>query len=139
MYAVPASRIATESPPAGRGFPPRCGLLVVGHGTADEVGAAETARVAALVAAALPGVPVTLGFLEVIGPTIGDGLAHLAARGCHEVVATPLLLFEAGHAKRDVPEAIAGPAAARGMTVRLAGPLGCHPAIVRLSVARRQA
>jgi len=139
MHSFPASLDAPVPSPAGRSFPPGCGLLVVGHGTADTVGAAETARVAELVAVALPGVPVALGFLEVIGPTIGDGLAQLADRGCREVVAAPLLLFAAGHAKRDVPDAIAGAAATLGIAVRLAGPFGCHPAIVRLARERRLA
>ena len=125
----------------GLGFGPGSarGVLVVGHGTADPVGAAETQRVSELVAEALPGVPVALGFLEVIGPTIAEALATLAAAGCREVVAAPLLLFEAGHAKRDVPEAIAAPAAELGLRVSRAGPLGCHPAIVELSRSRRQA
>jgi sirohydrochlorin cobaltochelatase len=125
----------------GLGFGPGStrGVLVVGHGTADPVGAAETQRVSQLVAEALPGVPVALGFLEVIGPTIAEALAKLAAAGCREVVAAPLLLFEAGHAKRDVPEAIAAPAAELGLRVSRAGPLGCHPAIVELSRRRRQA
>jgi sirohydrochlorin cobaltochelatase len=120
-----------------RAFGPGRGVLVVGHGTADPVGAAETRRVADLVAESLPDTPVALGFLEVIGPTIADALAELATAGCREVVAAPLLLFEAGHAKRDVPEAIAEPAAARGITVVRAGPLGCHPAIVELARRRR--
>jgi len=118
-------------------FGPGRGVLVVGHGTADSVGAAETRRVAELVGAALPDVSVALGFLEVIGPTIAEALAELAAAGCREVVAAPLLLFDAGHAKRDVPEAIAQPAAALGITVVRAGPLGCHPAIVELARRRR--
>jgi len=113
------------------------GVLVVGHGTADPVGAAETRRVADLVGESLPGVPVALGFLEVIGPTIAEALAALAAAGCRSAVAAPLLLFEAGHAKRDVPEAIGGPAAALGIGVVRAGPLGCHPAMVELARRRR--
>jgi sirohydrochlorin ferrochelatase len=121
----------------GRALGPGRGVLVVGHGTADPVGAAETRRVADLVAESLPGTPVALGFLEVIGPTIADALAELAASGCRELVAAPLLLFEAGHAKRDVPEAIAAPAAALGISVVRAGPLGCHPAIVELARRRR--
>ena len=83
------------------------GVLVVGHGTADPIGAAETADVAAAVAGLLPDMPVELGFLEVIGPTIADAVTRLAARGCRDVIAAPLLLFAAGHAKRDVPEAVA--------------------------------
>jgi len=123
--------------PVGRGFGPDWGVLVVGHGTADTVGAAETRLVTERIASVLPGVPVELGFLEVIPPTIGDALTRLAAAGCRHVVAAPLLLFEAGHAKKDVPEAIAAVAAALGLVVHRAGPLGCHPAIVRLSRQRR--
>jgi sirohydrochlorin cobaltochelatase len=119
------------------GFPPGLGVLVVGHGTADPVGASETRAVTDRVASLLPGVPVTLGFLEVIGPDLPEALGVLAAAGCREIVVAPLLLFEAGHAKRDIPEAIRGAAAAQGMVVRQAQPLGCHPAIVALARQRR--
>ena len=46
---------------------PGLGLLVVGHGTADPIGAEETRQVTRLAAGMLPGVPVELGFLEEIG------------------------------------------------------------------------
>ena len=114
------------------------GVLVVGHGTADPLGAGETCCVAAGVAGLLPDVPVELGFLEVIGPTIADAMERLVARGCREVVVAPLLLFAAGHAKRDVPEAVAAAAAAHGLAVRQAEPFGCLPEIVRLSARRRR-
>jgi hypothetical protein len=67
-------------------------LLVVGHGTASVVGAEEARGVATLVAGMLPDVPVELGYLEVIEPTIAEAVAQLAARGCRELVAAPLLL-----------------------------------------------
>ena len=127
--AAPRPTIAT--------FAPGCGVVVVGHGTADATGAAETAEVAALAAALVPGVPVELGFLEVIQPSIADAVARLAARGCRELVAAPLLLFAAGHARRDVPEALAAAAAAAGLAARQAEPLGLHDAIVELSARRR--
>ena len=114
------------------------GLLVVGHGTADPVGAGETGEITRLAAALLPGVPVELGFLEVIGPSIGEALARLAAQGCREVVAAPLLLFTAGHARRDVPEALAAGALDAGVVVRQAEALGCHPEIVALARRRRR-
>ena len=113
------------------------GLLVVGHGTADSVGAAETREIADRVAELLGNVPVELGFLEVIGPTIDEALERLARRGCHEIVAAPLLLFTAGHARRDVPEAIASAAARRGLEVRQSAAFGCHPQIVAISRQRR--
>jgi sirohydrochlorin cobaltochelatase len=114
------------------------GVVVVGHGTADPVGAEETRQIAALVAGMLPNVPVELGFLEVIGPSIGEALERLAARGCTEVVAAPLLLFTAGHARRDVPEAVREGAMRAGLVVRQADALGCHPDIVALTQQRRR-
>ncbi len=117
---------------------PSVGLAVVGHGTADPVGADETRAVAGLVGGMLPGVAIEAGFLEVIGPTIADALQRLADRGCSEVVAAPLLLFTAGHARRDVPEAVREGAARAGLVVRQAAALGCHPALVSLSRMRRR-
>ena len=113
-------------------------MLVVGHGTADPVGAEETRQVTALVAGMLPDVAVELGFLEVIGPTIGEALDRLAARGCAEVVAAPLLLFTAGHARRDVPEAVRDGAARAGLVVRQSDALGGHPDILALTQQRRR-
>ena len=115
----------------------RPGVLVIGHGTADPVGAAETRQVAATVASLMPDVPVELGFLEVIAPTIGDAVARLAARGCRSIVAAPLLLFAAGHANRDVPEAVAMAATAHGMSVRQTDAFGEIHEIVELSRIRR--
>jgi sirohydrochlorin cobaltochelatase len=133
VYAAPQPQVDATA-----GFTPGRGLLVVGHGTADAVGAAETRAVAEALAALLPGVPVELGFLEVIGPSIHDALHKLADRGCPQVVAAPLLLFAAGHAKRDVPEAIVAAAAATGQRVVQAEPLGCHADVVSASRERRR-
>lgn len=137
MDAACLGRVSLPPSPARR-LPPGTGVLVVGHGTADAVGAAETRQVAESVAQLLQATPVQLGFLEVIGPTIADGLARLAEAGCRDVVAAPLLLFAAGHAKRDVPEAITAAAAVHGLRVVQADPLGCHPAILKLSGRRRR-
>ena len=61
---------------------PETGVVVVGHGTADPVGAAETADIVVQVNAILPNIPVELGYLEVIEPTISMAVDRLAARGC---------------------------------------------------------
>lgn len=134
-----AESASTPSDAPGGGVAPGRGVVVVGHGTADATGAAETREVTALVAALLPDVPVELGFLEVIEPSIAVAVRRLAARGCREVVAAPLLLFAAGHARHDVPEALAAAATAVGLTARQAEPLGLHAALVELSARRRRA
>jgi sirohydrochlorin cobaltochelatase len=115
------------------------GLLVVGHGTADPVGADETRALASRLAELLPGVPVELGFLEVIGPSIDEACGRLAARGCTAAVAAPLLLFTAGHARRDVPEALVAAAVAHRIAIAQSAAIGCHPRVVELARRRRMA
>ncbi len=135
----PASIQAATDPPGralgGRG---RTGVLVVGHGTADPVGAEETRAVARQAGALLPETPVELGFLEVIGPSIADAMRELAGRGCRQVVVAPLLLLPAGHARRDVPEAVVDAAGQHGIDIVQAAALGCHPDVVALSQQRRR-
>lgn len=120
------------------GLPERCGILVVGHGTADPVGEAETRRLVGMIVEACPGTPVELGFLEVIGPTVGEALGRLRSRGVDAVIAAPLLLFTAGHARRDLPEALVAAAADVGLPVSQSAALGSHPELVRLSRRRRE-
>lgn len=131
---VPETPAADAKPAA---WPAGCGLVVVGHGTADPGGAAETRATAGLAAGLLPGVPVGIGFLEIASPSIETAVARLAGRGCRELVAAPLLLFAAGHARRDIPEALAAAAGRAGLAVRQAEPLGCGAGIVALSARRR--
>ena len=115
---------------------PETGVVVVGHGTANLVGAAETKSIVAQVDAILPNIPVELGYLEVIEPTIEMAVKRLAARGCKKVVALPILLFAAGHAKQDVPQALQEAVACHGLSVMQADPLGLHEQII--SLARRR-
>ncbi len=113
------------------------GMLLVGHGTRDAAGIAEFFQVAREIARCWEPRPVEPCFLEMATPTIAEGIAKLAERGARRVVVMPLLLFAAGHAKRDIPAAVAA-AADRypGMTVRHAEPLDCHEQIVFLSARR---
>ena len=113
-----------------REFP---GLLLVAHGTRRRAGRDEVRQIAKLVGDRLPGVPAVLGFLELARPTPAEGLERLAAVGVREVVVTPLLLFRAGHAQRDIPAAAGAAASELGIALRHAAPLELHPAIVRLS------
>ena len=135
----PASmQSAAETPRQFAGGMSRTGVLVVGHGTADPVGAEETRAVARQAAALLPTMPVELGFLEVIGPSIADAMLELAGQGCQRVVIAPLLLLTAGHARRDVPEAVVDAAGQHGIDVMQGAALGCHPDMLTLSRQRRR-
>ena len=78
-------------------------LLLVGHGSTSARNVAETHALAGLVRAALPGVEVEVGFLELAEPPAGPVLDRLARAGCRRMVVLPLMLLGAGHAKSDVP------------------------------------
>lgn len=81
------------------------------------------------------GVEVLLGFIEHDTPPLLEAAQRLAEGGGGVVL--PLLLFGAGHLKADLPlamEAVRG--AYPQASLRLARPLGLHPALVDLWVGR---
>jgi sirohydrochlorin cobaltochelatase len=100
----------------------------------------EFRQLVRLVAATRPEWIVEPCFLELAEPDVATGLDRAVAHGAETVVALPLLLFAAGHAKRDVPELLDA-ARKRHPAVRFvqAAHLGCHPQVVELSVARYRA
>lgn len=112
-------------------------ILLVGHGTKDPRGQSEFLELADLLAARLPARTVRACFLELAEPSIGSQIAELAAQSAQPLTVVPLLLFAAGHAKEDIPQAVAQalrPFAPR--RVRLSEPLGDHPKVVELSAMR---
>lgn len=115
------------------------GALIVGHGTRDQCGTAEFRELVRNVADRMSPLPVEAGFLELAEPTIAAGFQRLVDRGVRSVVVAPILLFAAGHARRDVPEACVEAAVAAGLKaddVRQAAHLGLDERIVELSVQR---
>ncbi|HUR12870.1 MAG TPA: sirohydrochlorin chelatase [Mycobacteriales bacterium] len=105
-------------------------LLVVGHGTTDEAGVAEFARLVDLVRgrtdAAVEG-----GFLELAAPPIQDAVARLVAAGHTTVDVVPLVLVAAGHSKGDIPAALERERRRHpGLTFRYGRPLGPHPLLL---------
>jgi len=82
------------------------GILLVGHGTRSAEGRTELLQIGNLVGAAVAGVAVEAGFLELCEPTAGSALDRLVARGARQVAVVPLMLNAAGHAKSDVPAVV---------------------------------
>jgi sirohydrochlorin ferrochelatase len=109
------------------------GLLLVGHGSRSEAGAAEMLALARLVGASLPDVAVDVGFLEMTDPPAGPVLDGLAAAGCDRVVVLPLVLLGAGHAKSDVPALVLeGRQRHPDLHVHFGSPLGISRDLVEL-------
>ncbi|MFE6980722.1 sirohydrochlorin chelatase [Streptomyces griseus] len=81
-------------------------LLVIAHGSRDPRHAATVHALTQRVRAERPGLRVETGFLEFNAPSVPRVLERLAAEGADEVVALPLLLTRAFHAKTDIPSVL---------------------------------
>jgi sirohydrochlorin cobaltochelatase len=136
-----------DGPVKSPGKPP---LLLAAHGTRDQAGAAAFGALAERVGklAAAGGTRVAGGFIELSPPPLREAVAALVgspapgnmAPGAvvpRNVVAVPMMLSAAGHAKGDIPAALARERTRHpGLTWTYARPLGPHPALLGLLAAR---
>jgi len=112
-------------------------LLIAGHGTRDPEGVAGFTALTKRLTAQAGGLDVAGGFIELSAPPLRDAVSGLVGQGHRTVVAVPLMLSAAGHAKGDVPAALAREKARHpGLTVRYGRPLGPHPVLLDLLAER---
>ncbi|WP_445519237.1 sirohydrochlorin chelatase [Streptomyces sp. NEAU-174] len=106
-------------------------LLIIAHGSRDPRHAATVDALRARVRSLRPGLRVEAAFLEFNAPRVPQVLARLAAADATEVIALPLLLTRAFHAKTDIP-AVLREATARHprLSIRQAEVLGPSPLLV---------
>ncbi|MFC1403739.1 MULTISPECIES: sirohydrochlorin chelatase [Streptacidiphilus] len=119
-------------------------LLLVAHGSRDPRHAATVTDLAALVRAQRPDLPVEVGYLDHCAPRIPQVLESLGGRPVappgepaapawfrDQVVAIPLLLNHAFHARSDIPAVLAEAASRQhGLTVRQGAVLGPSPLLL---------
>ncbi|MFE3772672.1 sirohydrochlorin chelatase [Streptomyces sp. NPDC059122] len=112
-------------------------LLVIAHGSRDPRHAATVTALCARVRKLRPGLRVEVGYLDFNAPRVPRVLERLEADGVRNVVALPLLLTRAFHAKSDIP-AVLREAAARLplLTVHQAEVLG--PSLLLTSALERR-
>ncbi|MGW6783862.1 sirohydrochlorin chelatase [Streptomyces sp. NPDC054987] len=106
-------------------------LLVIAHGSRDPRHAATVHALTRRVRALRPGLRVETAFLDFNAPRVEQVLSALHADGVRDVVALPLLLTRAFHAKADIPAALSE-ALTRlpGLMVSVADVLGPSPLLV---------
>ena len=115
-------------------------ILLVGHGSRDPEGNRELKEFAHEVAAKAPeNTLVETCFLELTRPSIADGVTACVDRGATRVVLVPIILFAAGHAKIDIPNAIDRAKARYPQVEFVYGrPIGVHEKVVQIMQTRLQ-
>ncbi|WP_461711669.1 sirohydrochlorin chelatase [Streptomyces sp. DSM 41013] len=108
--------------------PGRPVLFVVAHGSRDPRHAATVHALVRRVRALRPDVRVETGFLDFNVPSVPGVLESLETEGVRDVVALPLLLTRAFHAKADIPAVLA--AAPPRLRIRQAEVLGPSPLLL---------
>ncbi|WP_031165901.1 sirohydrochlorin chelatase [Streptomyces durhamensis] len=112
-------------------------LLIAGHGTRDDAGADAFRDFVRELGRRHPGLPVAGGFIELSPPPLGEAVTELVEQGVRRFAAVPLMLVSAGHAKGDIPAALAREKERHpGIAYTYGRPLGPHPAL--LSVLERR-
>lgn len=112
-------------------------ILVVGHGTRKPSGAAQLRQLVETMRRMASDEALFESFLELAEPTIEDAMKRIQEEGFRRVKVVPVLLFEAGHARSDIPDAVAEAASRFGIeVVGQSPPLGTAPYVLKLSDER---
>lgn len=115
-------------------------LLLVGHGTRDEAGAEAFRAFIGHMRKCRPDIPVGGGFIELSPPPLADAVRELVASGVRDFAAVPVVLVSAGHAKGDIPAALARERRRHPGTSYVYGrPLGPHPSLLNVLERRLDA
>lgn len=112
-------------------------VVLIDHGSREAAAHAVVEQVAAALRARLPERIVEVAHLELAAPDLGEAIARCAARGARSVVVLPFFLAPGRHSAHDIPR-LAEAAAERhvNVSIRVAAPLGAHPALVEALLAR---
>jgi sirohydrochlorin ferrochelatase len=112
-------------------------VLIVDHGSRETEANALLEGLAERLRERLPGRTVQAAHMEIAMPGIAEAVDACVAAGAREIVVVPFFLSPGRHVRQDVPR-LAAEAAARhpGVSVRVAGPVGLHPAMLEILLER---
>ncbi|MFO1305659.1 MAG: CbiX/SirB N-terminal domain-containing protein [Burkholderiales bacterium] len=79
------------------------GLVLFAHGARDPRWREPFERLEAKVRALRPDLVVSLAFLEMMEPSLGEAVDALVARGCAAIRVVPVFLGQGGHVREDLP------------------------------------
>ena len=116
-------------------------VLFVAHGTRDPNGVADSEELTTQLTHRIQTVVsiVETAYLEINSPTIPEGIHRCLRRGATSILLVPLLLFSAGHHKRDIPLIVHQTVKEGGITdcaFTIAPPLGLDGALLDVVLDR---
>lgn len=112
-------------------------IMLIGHGSVRPAAGAAMIRLAERVRAAEIAPIVTAGFLNYRRPTFAEALTRCIDKGASEVVVQPYFLVAGKYVHEDLARLVeAGQQAHPDLALKLANPLGDHPALARLVLKR---
>jgi len=117
----------------------RTAIVLLGHGSREPASNLEFEALVARVQARQPEFDVSHAYVELAAPALADALSQVASDHAR-VVVVPCFLFAAGHAKNDIPLALAmARAKFPAVIFEAARVLGVHPALAALAFERAAA
>jgi len=112
-------------------------ILLVDHGSRRSEANALLEEIAVRVRARRPGCIVRTAHLELVAPSIAEGIDSCVAAGARDIVVHPYFLGPGRHTVGDIPRLVRE--ASRGLPevrVRTSEPLGIHDKIVEVVLER---
>lgn len=111
-------------------------VILFGHGARNAEWAEPFHRIRAAMESAAPDVPVALGFLELMRPTLDESIDAFLADGVTEITVVPIFMAGGSHVKKDLPR-MAADAMDRhpGLTITIAPPVGEAESVIAAMAA----
>lgn len=106
-------------------------IVLFAHGARDPEWAQPFEAIRSRVERELPGIPVSVAFLELMSPNLEDAVEALIANGAQQIHVVPVFMARGGHVKHDVPLLLDAVRARHpNVTIALAPAVGEAPAVI---------
>jgi len=107
------------------------GIILFGHGSRNPAWAKPFHAIRSAMLARSPEVPVTLGFLEAMRPTLDDAIDSLVADGTKVIDVVPIFLATGSHITKDLPQLVASAMDRHpGISITVAEPAGESTSVI---------
>ena len=113
------------------------GLLLVDHGSRQQLANAQLIAVAERIAASKPDWLVGYAHMEISSPSIEEALADLVSAGASHVIVHPFLLAPGKHSRETIPKLVSEAARRHdNLEITITEPLGLHDKLIEVVLDR---